>query len=81
MGRVHVKYFASLREAAGRDEEFVDLEKAETGGALYLRLKNQYGFSLHGNMVRVAVNETFVPAETVLRDADEVVFIPPVAGG
>lgn len=81
MGKVRVKYFASLRETAGRDEEFVELEKGETGGALYVRLKSQYGFPLQGNMVRLAVNETFVPAETILRDTDEVVFIPPVAGG
>jgi molybdopterin converting factor small subunit len=28
-----------------------------------------------------AVNESYVPADQLLRDGDEVAFIPPVAGG
>lgn len=29
----------------------------------------------------IAVNETYATADTVLRDGDELAFIPPVAGG
>jgi molybdopterin converting factor small subunit len=31
--------------------------------------------------LRVAVNQKYVPEETVLDDGDEVAFIPPVQGG
>jgi molybdopterin synthase catalytic subunit len=30
---------------------------------------------------RTAVNAEFAPAETVLRDGDEVAFLPPMSGG
>ena len=36
---------------------------------------------LDGVSLRVAVNQKYVPTETVLKDSDEVAFIPPVQGG
>jgi molybdopterin converting factor small subunit len=48
---------------------------------LYEELRARHGFTLPGDRVRAAVNDTFVSGEAGLRDGDRVVFIPPVAGG
>ncbi len=80
MTRVNVQYFAILREQRG-----LTAESVETGGAtvsaLYDKLRARHGFTLPGDRVRAAVNDTFVPASQVLHPGDRVVFIPPVAGG
>lgn len=76
---VRVRYFASLRDAAGRDEESV-----EAGGgleALYVSLATRHGFRIPRDRLRVAVNGDFAGWDAPLADGDEVVFIPPVSGG
>ncbi|MBZ0167311.1 MAG: MoaD/ThiS family protein, partial [Candidatus Omnitrophica bacterium] len=40
-----------------------------------------HGFSLGTETVRVSVNGVYASWDTPLSDNDEVVFIPPVAGG
>ena len=35
----------------------------------------------HGRAYRVAVNHTLATTDTILRDGDEVAFLPPVTGG
>ena len=76
---LHVRYFASLRDAAGCDAETV----VHDGDAvsLYSRLARQHGFSMPQSRVRLAVNGAFVPWTQALHEGDEVVFLPPVSGG
>jgi molybdopterin synthase sulfur carrier subunit len=77
--RVTVRYFASLRDAAG-----IDAESVETGGelgALYEQLRTRHAIAMDAQRLRVAVNGAFVAWTSTLRDGDEVVFIPPVSGG
>ncbi len=77
--RIRVRYFASLRDAAGRDEEWVE---APAGlRALYADLARCHGFALPVERLRVARNGEFAGWDAVLRDGDEIVFIPPVSGG
>jgi molybdopterin converting factor subunit 1 len=80
MMRVNVQYFAILREQRGLTAESVETGR-ETVSALYDELRARHGFTLPGDRVRAAVNDTFVPASQVLQPGDRVVFIPPVAGG
>lgn len=80
MIRVHLQYFALLREQRGQSEESLTTDAA-TPGALYEELRARHGFTLPGDRVRAAVNETFVANDAPLREGDRVVFIPPVAGG
>jgi molybdopterin synthase sulfur carrier subunit len=77
--RVRVRYFASLRDAAARDEETVDAP----GGlvALYAALAARHGFTLPRERLRVALNGEFAAWDAPLAAGDEVVFIPPVSGG
>jgi sulfur-carrier protein len=77
---VSVAYFAILREQRGLNEESLSTE-ARTPGELYAELLTRHGFTLGSRFVRVAVNEEFVAMDKPLADGDEVIFIPPVAGG
>ena len=77
---IMVKYYALLREEAECEEE--DLATAaETIMELFVELKKKHKFSLTIEQLRVAVNGGFVSWEHVITSGDEVVFIPPVAGG
>ncbi|MEX2045282.1 MAG: MoaD/ThiS family protein [Opitutus sp.] len=78
--RIHVQYFAILREQRGAAEEKIETS-ATTPAALYDELRARHGFTLPGDRVRAAVGDEFVAAEAELCDGDRVVFIPPVAGG
>ncbi len=80
MIEIHLQYFAILRDQRGISEETLSVE-VQTVETLYLSLKNQYSFSLGLSALRVSVNETFVEWSTELKNGDQVVFIPPVAGG
>jgi molybdopterin converting factor subunit 1 len=80
MARVHLRYYALLREQAGRQTETIDT-KAETPEALYAELATRHGFRLPQAQLKVAVNAAFTDWSCPLADGDEVVFIPPVAGG
>ncbi len=78
--KIQIKYFAALREQAGLSEEVVD-STAATPEALYAALKQQYSFSLDISALQVAVNGAYADWSQELSENDEVVFIPPVAGG
>ena len=80
MPRIRLQYYALLREQAGIQSESVDTQAA-TPAALYAELAKRHGFRLPASQLRVAVNAAFSDWERELRDGDEVVFIPPVAGG
>jgi molybdopterin converting factor subunit 1 len=77
---VHVQYFAVLREQAGRNRETI-ATAAATAGDLYDELRDRHGLRLPRSMLRVAINEEFADWSRTLGDGDQVVFIPPVAGG
>ncbi len=78
--RIKVRYYAILREQAGRSDESI-VTSAPTPRDLYNELKGRYPFSLAPEMLRVAVNNEFGEWSQRLADGDSVVFIPPVAGG
>jgi molybdopterin converting factor subunit 1 len=77
---VHVRLFASYREAAGTKELDaplpVDARVADLLEALSVQLP-----SLSRARGMVAVNQSYVGPDTVLHDGDEVALIPPVSGG
>ena len=77
---IRVQYYAILREERGCREETVDTD-AVTTRDLYEELKREHTFSLGIAQLKVVVNEEFSDWDTPLAADDEVVFIPPVAGG
>lgn len=79
MSRIHIEYFAILREHVGRDAEECRTS-ATTAAELYSELDQRYGFPQMGRL-KVAINDEFRDWDTPLAEGDRVVFIPPVAGG
>jgi molybdopterin converting factor small subunit len=80
MTTVTLHYFALLREQRALSSESLSTSAA-TAGALYGELAQRHGFTLPVTHVRVAINGEFAAWDTALRTGDELVFIPPVAGG
>ena len=78
--RVQVRYFAVLREQAGRSSEALETT-ARTPEELYEELRERRGLQLAPQFLRVAVNDEFSDWRHALADGDTVVFLPPVAGG
>lgn len=80
--RVKVKFFAVLRERLGKPELTVEMEEGGTVQALWESLRRKHP-KLPSSDIKLlyAVNRQYVGADHVLKDQDEVVFVPPVSGG
>ena len=76
---ITVRYFASLRDAAGVACE--ELPTPRSLAELYDSLRQRHAFALARERLRVAVDGAFVPWDAPVADGAEVVFIPPVSGG
>jgi molybdopterin synthase sulfur carrier subunit len=79
-------YFAWLRAKIGTSEETVELPAGvSTVGDLLTWLKRRgprFADALQdASVVRVAVNQDYVPSSHPLRPGDEVALFPPVTGG
>ena len=78
--QIRLRYFAILREHVGSS-----CEKRETTsttvGELYNEINEEKNFDLEKESIRIALNGDFVELDCSLSDGDEIVFIPPVAGG
>jgi molybdopterin synthase catalytic subunit len=80
--RIELLHFASFRDAAGRDRESRELADGTRVSELWASLSREVPlFGRFPAPPPAAVNREYVSAETVLRDGDEVAFLPPVAGG
>jgi sulfur-carrier protein len=80
MARIHISYFAILREQRGLGAEEISIAAA-TAQELYEHLRAAHRFSLPRERVRVAIDNEFASWDSPLRDGQKIVFIPPVAGG
>lgn len=75
-------FFATYRDMAGSEELEVELPAPATVEDLVRELRaTRAGLASLPPAPVVAVNMTYAPLTTPLRDGDEVAFIPPVAGG
>jgi molybdopterin converting factor subunit 1 len=77
--QVKVRYFAVLRERAGKSEDLVEIAPGTTVGRLFV---DMFPPSSEGAMPAMfAVNQTYVDGDHPLEHSDEVAFIPPLGGG
>ncbi|HYC92173.1 MAG TPA: molybdopterin converting factor subunit 1 [Thermoanaerobaculia bacterium] len=80
--KVRLLFFAVLRDIAGTDMHELALSDGTTARDVWQSLRGQYAkLSDYTQPPMIAINETYATPETVLRDGDELAFIPPVAGG
>ncbi len=77
---VHVRYFATLRERRGLEEEILQT-RAATAAELYEELRKAYDFPFAPEHLRVAVDDALCEWDTPIGDGQRVVFLPPVSGG
>ena len=79
---IRLRYFASLREITGHGEETLTVAEGARVADVRELLQTRYP-RLQSVIERCisAVNRSYVSAETVLHEHDEVVFIPPMGGG
>ena len=78
--KVKILYYAILREQTRQNEEIWETG-ASTALELYEELKKKYSFSMSKDRLRVAINNSFCDWQTPIKTSDEIIFIPPVAGG
>ncbi len=80
--QITVRLFASMREKAGVSSFALELPQAATAAQAADLIGRRFP-TLAGLLPRAAfaVNQAYVPAETLLHDGDELALIPPVSGG
>jgi molybdopterin synthase catalytic subunit len=80
--KVRLLFFAVLRDIAGTDARELDLGDGTTARDVWQSLRAQYAkLADYAQPPLIAVNESYATADTILREGDELAFIPPVAGG
>lgn len=80
--RVTVRLFARLRDLAGTSELVRELAPGATVRQLWIELAAEFPeFTRYERVVSSAVNADYARMQDVLRDGDEVAFLPPVSGG
>ena len=79
--KVRLLFFAVLRDIAGTGERELAIEAGATALDVWQSLQKQYAKLAGYTHPMVAINESYAAPETILRDGDELAFIPPVAGG
>ena len=78
--KIKILYYAILRDESHRSEEILETS-TNTALELFEEIKKRYSFSVSKSSVRVAINNAFCGWDAHIKTGDEVVFIPPVAGG
>lgn len=80
--RVNVLYFAVFRERLGREHQELELPEGASVESAIAALENEHEVirGLRGRY-RVALNQEMISGDPPLSDGDELVLIPPVAGG
>ena len=79
--RVHVRLFASYREAAGAGQIELDLAPSALVADAIAEVVRRYPLIAEGRTLIIARNREYVTADEPLADGDEVALIPPVSGG
>lgn len=75
---ITIRYFASLREALGRDQDTIDAGSVATVGDCWKQVASNPAETPN---LLAAVNMEYAGFEHPVRDGDEVAFFPPVTGG
>jgi molybdopterin converting factor subunit 1 len=81
---ITIKYFASLRDIAEKEEDSLDIENPITIDQLsdiISKTAPKMGAIIREKKVMISVNQEMASADTIIHDGDEVAFLPPFSGG
>jgi molybdopterin synthase sulfur carrier subunit len=79
---IHVLFFARLKDQIGQAELQLGNEfSGKTAAELQQALIAQGMLALQDSSIRIALNQNFCAADAVIKDGDEIAFMPPVTGG
>ena len=80
--RIRVLFFGMLKEFVGRPEEECDFPNGTDLGAIFEHYAARYPrLKEMARSIVMARNQEFAEVSTIVRDGDEVAFLPPVSGG
>ena len=79
---VTIRLFARLREVTGTTDLTRSIPDGSTAADAWQALVAEFPpLAEHTGSISVAVNEEYAKPATLLRDGDEIAFLPPVSGG
>jgi len=79
---VKIRLFARLRDLVGEGELVRDLPAQSTVAAVWDQLVAEFpAIAPYAGSMSCAVNADYARLTTVVRDGDEIAFLPPVSGG
>ena len=81
---ITLKYFASLKSIAEKEEDHLDIENPITIDQLsdiIAKTVPKMGEMIREKKVLVSINQEMASVDTIIHDGDEVAFLPPFSGG
>ena len=81
---ITIKYFASLRAIAEKEEDSLDIENPisiDQLSDIISKTAPKMGEIIREKKVMISVNQEMASADTIIHDGDEVAFLPPFSGG
>jgi len=81
---ITLKYFASLKSIAEKEEDHLDIENPITLDQLsdiISKTTPKMGEMIREKKVLISINQEMASVDTVIHDGDEVAFLPPFSGG
>jgi molybdopterin converting factor subunit 1 len=80
--RITIRLFARLKDITGQSTFEREVPSGATARTVWDTLAGEYPeLARYSGIASCAVNEEYARFTTVLRDGDEVAFLPPVSGG
>ncbi|EQD43169.1 ThiamineS [mine drainage metagenome] len=78
---MRIKYFATLRDLSGVDEEDLTVNDETSIEHIFEELKTRHPDIRNQKNVLFALNEKFADSRSVVRNNDVLALFPPVSGG
>ena len=81
---INIKYFASLKSIAEKEEDNLDIESPisiDQLSDIISKTAPKMGAVIRDKKVMISVNQEMASADTIIHDGDEVAFLPPFSGG
>ena len=81
---ITVKFFASLKTIAEREEDHIEIENSismDQLSEIISKTSPKMGNIIRDKKVMISVNQEMADSDTIIHDGDEVAFLPPFSGG